>query len=178
MHWQVEECRSEPLRTMSVPGPKRTSRPRRGMSAFGGMLGQLRGHLVPARVDNHDKADAPNARDRRDIANEIEVEIVVEGRVIRVRVSDCEQRVAVGGRTHDGLGRDIAASTWSVLNEEFLAEPFRQPLTDQPCRRVSEATGRKASDNAHRPGRIGLRPGDAVQCPVLKSVDDGTDRFF
>ena len=21
MHWQVEECRSEPLRTMSVPGP-------------------------------------------------------------------------------------------------------------------------------------------------------------
>jgi hypothetical protein len=28
-------------------------------------------------------------------ANEIEIEIVVEGRVIRVRVSDCEQRVAV-----------------------------------------------------------------------------------
>jgi hypothetical protein len=36
MYWQVEECRSGPLRTMSVPGPKQTFESRSAMSAFGG----------------------------------------------------------------------------------------------------------------------------------------------
>jgi hypothetical protein len=32
---------------------------------------------------------------------------------------------------HDGLGADIAGSSWSVLDDELLAEPLRQPLSYQ-----------------------------------------------
>jgi hypothetical protein len=41
--------------------------------------------------------------------------------------------MAVRGRAHDRLGGDIAAGARAVLNNERLAEPFRQPLADQPC---------------------------------------------
>src|SRR5262249_44228758 len=92
--------------------------------------------------------------------DEVEFEIVVEGRTIGVRVIGYEQRVAVRGRTHDGLGGYVAAGTWPVLNEELLTKALRYPLPDQPCRRVSEPSGRKASDDTHRPRRIGLRPRD------------------
>ena len=42
-----------------------------------------------------------------------------------------QERIAVGRRTHDRLGGDIAASTRAVLDDEWLAEPLRQPLTHQ-----------------------------------------------
>src|SRR5262249_25546194 len=45
--------------------------------------------------------------------------------VIGVRVIDYEQRVAVRGRTHDGLGGYVAAGTWPVLNEELLTKAPR-----------------------------------------------------
>ena len=42
-----------------------------------------------------------------------------------------DKRVAVGGRAHDRLGRDIGAGAQAVFNIEWLAEPLRQPLTNQ-----------------------------------------------
>src|SRR5262245_43914314 len=62
---------------------------------------------------------------------------------------------------HDALSGNIARSTWAVLDDELLTEPLRQPLTDQPCDDVAGAASGKADDNAHRPGRIGLRPSEA-----------------
>jgi hypothetical protein len=44
------------------------------------------------------------------------------------------------------------------LDDEWLAEPFRQRLTYQARDDLDYATGRKADDDAHRPRRIGLRP--------------------
>src|SRR5215475_11221762 len=44
----------------------------------------------------------------RDIADEIEVELVVERGVDRVRCSDIQERIAVGRRTHDRLSANIA----------------------------------------------------------------------
>ena len=102
-----------------------------------------------------------DARDRRDVADEIEIELVVERRVDRVRRADQEERVAVRRRAHDRLGGDIAAGARPVLDDEWLAEPLRQPLTDQAREDVGRAAGGKADDDAHRPRRIGLRPGDA-----------------
>jgi hypothetical protein len=36
--------------------------------------------------------------------------------------------MAIGRRTHDRLGGDIAASARPVFDYEWLAKPFRQPL--------------------------------------------------
>jgi tripartite-type tricarboxylate transporter receptor subunit TctC len=39
-----------------------------------------------------------------------------------------------------------------------LAEPLRQPLTDQACGGVVRGASRKADDDTHRPRWVGLRP--------------------
>jgi hypothetical protein len=72
-----------------------------------------------------------------------------------------EQRVAVWGLAHDCLGADIAARAHAVLNDEWLTEALRQPLTDQACVQVDHPARRKRRDQAHRPRRIGLRACDA-----------------
>jgi hypothetical protein len=53
---------------------------------------------------------AHDVRDRRDVADEIEVQFFVEHGVDRVRRVGQKQYVAVGGYTHDRFGRDIGAS--------------------------------------------------------------------
>src|SRR5262249_33358261 len=57
---------------------------------------------------------------RRDVADEIEIEFVVERRVDRCRRACREQRVA-RRRLHDRLNADIAGSTRPVLDDEWLA---------------------------------------------------------
>jgi hypothetical protein len=79
-------------------------------------------------IYRHDIWCADDVSDWRDIAKEIEAELIVERRVDRVRRNDPKERMAVGGRAHDGLGRDIAASAGSVLDDEGLTEPLLQPL--------------------------------------------------
>src|SRR5215468_11312615 len=107
---------------------------------------------------HHDEACANDASDRRNVANEIEIELVVERRVSRVERTDREQRVAVGGGTHDRLGGDVAAGSRTVVDDERLTEPLGEPLTYQARRDVRTASGREANNDAHRPRRIGLRP--------------------
>src|SRR5215510_8003219 len=102
-----------------------------------------------------------NACDRRDVADEIETELVIERGVDRVPTADYEQRVAVRRCAHDRLGADIAARAWSILDDERLTEPLRQPLTDQARDDVSWAAGGKTDNDAHGPAWIGLRPCNA-----------------
>jgi hypothetical protein len=49
----------------------------------------------------------------------------------------------------------------AVLDHELLAEALRQPLPDHAGRCIGGAAGRKTENDAHRPRRIGLRPGSA-----------------
>src|SRR5438046_54447 len=72
-----------------------------------------------------------------------------------------EERIAVGGRIHDRLGGDIAAGARAVLDDEWMSEPLRQPLTRQPRKDIARAAGRKPDDDAHWSRRIGLCPRDA-----------------
>src|SRR5262245_50571761 len=109
------------------------------------------------RVHHHDEWHATDTCDRRDVADEIEVEFLIERRVDRVVGTDQEQRVAVCGRTNDHLRRDIGASTRPVFDDELLAEPLRQPLTHQARGDVIRTGWSKADHNAHRPRRVGLR---------------------
>src|SRR5229473_5393892 len=103
---------------------------------------------------------AMNTRDRHDVADEIEIELVVERGVDRVHRSGHKERISVRGRVHDHLGADIAASSWSVLDDELLAEPLRQLLSYQACHDVSGTTGGKSNDQAYWPHGIGLRPSE------------------
>src|SRR5262249_30641977 len=118
-------------------------------------------------VHQHDVGTSEDARDRRDVADEIEIELVVERRVGRVERTDQEKRVAVGRGTHDRLGTDVAAATRPVIDNKLLAEPLRQPLADQTGRDVRAAAGRERHDHSHRPRRIGLR---------LRDPQDGRQR--
>jgi len=73
---------------------------------LGNRLDRHRGmHLYGKRV-------ASNARDRRYVADEIEIEVVVEGGVDSVHSNASENRIAVRGRTYNGLGGDIG---WQLL---------------------------------------------------------------
>src|SRR5262245_22549173 len=59
------------------------------------------------------------------------------------------------------LGGDIGSRAWLVLNDERLAEPLREPLTNETRGDVGRAASQETDNNAHRPRRIGLRPSDA-----------------
>src|SRR5262245_14256034 len=104
-----------------------------------------------------DVRNSIDAGDRNGVANEIEFEIVVQGRVDRATRTDYEQRVAVRWRTHDRLGADIAARSRAVVNDELLAQPLRQPLTNDAPDDVDLATGLERHDQPHKLNRIGLR---------------------
>jgi hypothetical protein len=53
-----------------------------------------------------------------------------------VRGGDKEERIAIGWRTRDRLQSEIATGPRPVVDEHRLAEPLRQPLTDE-TRRIS-----------------------------------------
>src|SRR5262249_5762061 len=99
-----------------------------------------------------------DAGDRRDIVREIEVELVVEGHADHIRWPCQEKRVTICGRSHNCLSADVGASARAVLHHELLAEPLRQPLTDQARDDVGRTGRSERHDDAHRPRRIGLRP--------------------
>src|SRR5258707_9120237 len=67
-----------------------------------------------------DKWGAAEARDRRDIADQIETELVKERGVDRVCCNDQKQRIAIGRGTHDCLGGDIAGGPGAGFNDEWL----------------------------------------------------------
>src|SRR6266852_5309560 len=112
---------------------------------------------VPFPADAGLTGDAGN---RRDVADKIEIEPFVERRVDRIRCANHEERMAVGRRTHDRLGCDIGPRARPVVDDEWLAEPLRQPLTHQAREDVLRAAGGTADDKTHQPRRIGLRPCD------------------
>jgi len=113
------------------------------------------------RIDHCDQRNAHETCDRHDVADEIEIELVVIGRIDGVGGGGQQQRVAVRRGTRDRLGRDVGRRARPVLDDELLTEPFRQPLSDNPGANVGAAAGGIADDDAHGPRRIGLRPSDA-----------------
>ena len=73
-------------------------------------------------IDLHDKGPAANACNRHSVSDEIEIELIVKRDGDRVCRNDQKERIAVGGRTYDRLGADVACGARPVLNDEWLAE--------------------------------------------------------
>src|SRR5262249_60388461 len=59
------------------------------------------------------------------------------------------------------LGADIGAATWAVFYDELLAEPPREPRSDEPRDNIGQAARSRGGDDANRPRRIDLRPSEA-----------------
>src|SRR5215831_16249274 len=108
-----------------------------------------------------DEGGFGDARDRRDIAYEIEVEIPVERDVHRVGRDWHQDRVAIGFGLRDVFGGDVAAGARLVLDHELLTEAFRQMLPGKSRNDVRRAAGWERDDQTYWSRRIGLRPSDA-----------------
>jgi hypothetical protein len=67
--------------------------------------------------------------------------------------TDDEQRVTVGRRSYDGFGADVAAGARPVVDDELLAQAFREPLRDQA--RVMSVGPPAAKPTMTRTGRAG-----------------------
>src|SRR5262245_9572913 len=107
-------------------------------------------------VNYHDIWQKGESRNGRDVLDEIEIEFLIERCIDNIRRSNQEKRIAIGGRTHDRLGGDIAARAGPVVDDEWLAEPLRQPLPYYAYDNIAPRTGWKSDDHAHRLRRIDL----------------------
>src|SRR5713101_9151080 len=106
-----------------------------------GVGDELRNRLGRNRwIYHHEVGKAGDASDRRDVADEIEIEPFVECCADSVIRTSQKERIAVGGRTHDGFRPDIATGPWPVVHDELLAEPLRQPLTQEAREDVGRTT--------------------------------------
>ena len=89
----------------------------------------------------------PDRVARRDVADEIEIELLV---VDCVRYAGEQERVSVWRRIHYQFGADIAGGTRPVLD---LAKPLRERLADQACSDVGPTPAAKLA--MMRTGRVG-----------------------
>src|SRR5712671_3030916 len=121
---------------------------------FGDRPGRKRG------VYHQDIRPPRDARNRRNIADEVETKPVVQRRVDGVRRTAEQERVTVCRRARHGLGAQISACTSAIFNNEWLPKPIRQALTDQTRENVEGAARAEAHNDTHRPRRVGLRSCD------------------
>src|ERR1700686_1674438 len=122
-------------------------------------------------MHHHHVGPAADTGHRRYIADEIEIEMLIERRVDRIRRTRDEERISVRARPHHRLGPDRAACTRPVVDDERLAEPLRQRLTDQTREDVKRAAGGEADDDVYRPRWISLR-----FCDTRESWERGSAR--
>src|SRR5262249_53434130 len=109
-------------------------------------------------VSTHHVA-GPKERDNGcNILNDVEGKLLVKTRVDRVRYRHVKHRVAIWAGPY-GLGRaEVAAASRAVFYDEWLAEPLRKQLTEQPTMHIVRASRGERDDDPHRPRRIRLRP--------------------
>ena len=86
------------------------------------------------------------------VSPEIEGELLVERGV--VVLADAQTRMVCVGRRLIRFGRDVAAGARLVLDHELLTETLGEMRSDQPRQNVGRSAGRKADQQAHRPGRV------------------------
>src|SRR5262249_40534168 len=99
----------------------------------------------------HDEGHVDDARDRRDIADEIEIEVAKGRCVDRIDHRGQENGVAVSCWLGDRVGGEVGGRAGSVLDDEWLAELRRQRLADEACSDVANAAAGKANNDAYRP---------------------------
>jgi hypothetical protein len=95
-----------------------------------------------------------------DVADEIEIEVVIKSCIDCGSSIRAKKRIAIGGRVYDCIGGDIAGGACPVLDDERLTQPLLERLAHQACEDVRSPARGIANDAAKRTRRIGLRPRD------------------
>ena len=125
------------------------------------------------RIDFHHVRHPHDAGNRRGIADEIEGQLGIKRGVDRIRRIDQQQRVTVRRRMNCRFGADIVARARLILDEDLLAQTFRQPLRHDARRDVRAPAGGVGDDPTHRPGRVFERRGAADPAPCEDGQADG-----
>src|SRR5262249_35204463 len=81
-------------------------------------------------MDLHDKRRTGDAGDRSNIADEIELKLVVDARVERVAGKDKKERIPARRRPPAPLRADLAARARWIVDYKLLPEPLRELLRD------------------------------------------------
>jgi len=76
----------------------------------------------------HDIGEADEARNRYEIADEVEVQLLEQRCIYCVHGAAEDERVAVGGGSNGRLGGELAAGARPILHDNRLAKAIRQPL--------------------------------------------------
>jgi len=108
-------------------------------------------------IDDHGERIVIDTRHRLDVAQHANVQLFVERHVDGMRRGDQQHRVAIGRRTRDRLQGEIAAAAGAVFDDDGLAEPLRQRLSNQPRDDIGCSAGRHKDHQSDRPRRIALR---------------------
>ena len=109
------------------------------------------------RIDDQKVGHRSQLGNGSQILGEIEREIGRERGVDGVGGCAQEQRVAVGGRADDEFGRDVAAGSRLVLDNELLARRLAELWHQQADEHISRRSRSKAANDAHGLGRVILR---------------------
>jgi hypothetical protein len=99
-----------------------------------------------------------HAGDRRDVAEEIELQILIERCVDGVGRDRHQHGVAIRRGARGGFSAEIAAGARPIVDNELLAELLGQPLSSQARDDVRPAPRRKADDDLHGTRRVRLSP--------------------
>ena len=69
-------------------------------------------------IDHHDDGDTHHTRHRRHVANEIEIELVIERGIDRIRRVREQERIAIRASMHDRFGRDVGTVPRAIFDIE------------------------------------------------------------
>ena len=106
------------------------------------------------RVDFHHVRHAHESRHRRNVADEIEIQILVERGVDAVRRIHKEQRVTVRRRIDHRFGAEVIPGARPVLDNELLTKPLGKPLGKDARKNVRRTAGNIADDPLDRFVRV------------------------
>ena len=113
--------------------------------------------------DQHQRI-AIDEYDRRQVLLGIERKLLIERHVCGDLQIVQQQRVAVGRRLHDLVGRDDGAAAADVFDDEILLELVCQCGCDLSCGLVGRAAGRVGHDDGDGPARIVVRTQRGSDC--------------
>ncbi len=123
-HWDVKTGHHVEQRAGNMAGRANAAATHIDLAAIGpGISDEFREGLYrQRRVDDHDQCRPLDAGDRRDVAREAEIEIVVERLVDRARRAGQQKRITVRRRMCHEAGADVGPGAATVLDDDLLVE--------------------------------------------------------
>src|SRR5262245_14700743 len=89
-----------------------------------GVGNEFRNRLGRNRWMHRYQKGPPDNPNDCDVADEIETEVVIESCIDCGSSIRAKKRIAIGGRSYDCFGCDIAGGACPVLDDEWLTEPL------------------------------------------------------